>query len=105
MMNSQHGQDVEPFLAASRSSDPTSRRSCGAIADLQLHTLSSAMFCLMAGDLDGKRSLSLTAMRSTSPASFVFWSIARRRAFVESRAATFARVRLAQRLDPIHQAV
>lgn len=68
---STQAQDVEPFLAASRSSDQASRRSCGAIAELQLHTLSSAIPFLMAG-----RWTASALIESTSPVSFVLWSIA-----------------------------
>lgn len=54
MMNlSTQAQDVEPFLAASRSSDPTSRRCCGAIAELQTAHAVLCHVCLMAGKCTG----------------------------------------------------
>lgn len=102
VMNSQHrpGRRAIPRgLEVIRPDEPTKLwRHCGSAT---AHAVLCHV-CLMAGKSDGKRTLS---MQSTSPVSFVFWSVARRRAVVESRAATFARVRLAQRLDPILQAV
>ena len=103
MMNSQHrpGRLAIPRgLEVIRPDEPTKLwRHCGAAS---AHAVLCHV-CLMAGKCTGSALMD----RDCSPRLPFSLSCgqSRRRAVVESRAATFARVRLAQRLDPILQAV